>query len=370
MIVEEFIIALLRQNNCVIVPNFGGFIANTNSAIIDQSKQKIYPPSKTILFNPKLDNNDGLLANHIAQAKTISFPESISFIDETVQNWRKKLASENRISFGEIGYLFEQNGTVVFEQNREFNLLLSAYGLSGVQFIQKNTEAVIDQPIDLEDSPIEIVSLPQDQPSKVNRETPIIPIRTDQKSRKRWGYLAAACIIPALFYTYWIPMETNFLSTGNIQLSDFNPFNRECDKIYNTRLNQTNFEPIVIEEDFNDMIKTIPEHVKIYNYQFDEDLYIPVRLNTNNIEVVTSEKSSISYQKSASIQLIVGCFSIAENANTMVKQLGDIGYSSYIFDQKNGLYRVAAGGFNNTDEAHNAEANLKKRNYSTWLLRK
>ena len=52
---------LLQKHNCVIVPEFGGFIANYKSAVIDTVNNRINPPSKSVLFNPNLVNNDGLL---------------------------------------------------------------------------------------------------------------------------------------------------------------------------------------------------------------------------------------------------------------------------------------------------------------------
>jgi hypothetical protein len=39
------------------------------------------------------------------------------------------LEEGHRIELEEIGFLFLQNNQVVFEQNREVNLLLQAYGL-------------------------------------------------------------------------------------------------------------------------------------------------------------------------------------------------------------------------------------------------
>lgn len=58
---------LLFSNDCVIIPTIGGFIVNYASASIDFVEQRLLPPQKVVSFNPKLVNNDGLLANHIAQ---------------------------------------------------------------------------------------------------------------------------------------------------------------------------------------------------------------------------------------------------------------------------------------------------------------
>ena len=65
--IEQLIGDLLIQHNCVIVPSFGGFVAQKISAKIDFKSGKILPPSKSLLFNRQLINNDGLLANVISE---------------------------------------------------------------------------------------------------------------------------------------------------------------------------------------------------------------------------------------------------------------------------------------------------------------
>ena len=52
---------LLLENDCVIVPGLGGFIAHYRSSIYNKEMREFYPPVRTIGFNPKLVMNDGLL---------------------------------------------------------------------------------------------------------------------------------------------------------------------------------------------------------------------------------------------------------------------------------------------------------------------
>ena len=73
MKLEQYISKLLYQYDCVIVPGLGGFVANYKSATIQPVQNTFSPPSKGISFNKNLNNNDGLLANFIAQEETVSF---------------------------------------------------------------------------------------------------------------------------------------------------------------------------------------------------------------------------------------------------------------------------------------------------------
>ena len=70
--VAHYISELLFLHDCVIIPEFGGFVGNNKSAVLNKNTNTIYPPSKEILFNKNLRINDGLLINHISNYEVIS----------------------------------------------------------------------------------------------------------------------------------------------------------------------------------------------------------------------------------------------------------------------------------------------------------
>ncbi len=72
MKIDQHISDLLYCYDCVIIPDFGGFVANYRSAEIDKKRNILYPPSKGIIFNKNLVHNDGLLANKIAKDENTS----------------------------------------------------------------------------------------------------------------------------------------------------------------------------------------------------------------------------------------------------------------------------------------------------------
>ena len=71
--IDSHISYLLHLNDCVIIPDFGGFVANYQSAKIDPVVNLMHPPKKHIVFNKSLQNNDGLLVNELASCEGISF---------------------------------------------------------------------------------------------------------------------------------------------------------------------------------------------------------------------------------------------------------------------------------------------------------
>lgn len=385
MNLSKYIAELLIKNNCVIVPNFGGFIANYQSAVIDKVRNKIYPPSKKVLFNPNLLSNDGLLADYVARQLEKSYNEALESIDNEVAEWKTKLREGSRINLGEVGFLYQKEGKVQFEQNREFNLLLDAFGLSSVKFIGLDSKNEVTEKVEskneakiIDFSPSDIVIEQKDKA----QSTPVVEIARSKS--KKWKYMAVACAIPFLFYVGWIPMNTNFLDTGNIQMADFNPLNKKAEKIYSTRQDKTIFSEIETIQTWNSLTKNINEKVAVYNYKFDDELYIPVKLNgkvtdtpvTENVmnpesvNQVADIQVSETIKSENNIHLIAGCFSSEENANILVNDLKSKGYSASIVDKNKGLYRVSAESFSSKSEAESTKDKLSSESISTWILNK
>lgn len=130
MTVANYIHDLLYRHDCVIVPNFGGFVTNTIGAKIHEATHTFYPPTKQVSFNTHLKHNDGLLVNYIAKAENVSFDIALKKVATTVLSWKKDIQSSG-IVLGSIGQLMlDKNGQYIFEPSQDTNYLSSAFGLS------------------------------------------------------------------------------------------------------------------------------------------------------------------------------------------------------------------------------------------------
>ena len=131
MTIATYISDLLYRYECVIVPNFGGFVTNTISARINAQSHAFYPPSKQITFNKHLQNNDGLLANYIASVKGIAFDDALVYIQNEVVRLNASLLEgvvlENIGSFSK-----NATGALVFEPLKTVNYLTNSFGLSAI----------------------------------------------------------------------------------------------------------------------------------------------------------------------------------------------------------------------------------------------
>lgn len=96
---------LLLDNDCVIVPDFGGFMAHYVHAEYSEEEGMFYQPQRTIGFNPQLRLNDSLLAQSYVEAYDVSYPEAVRMIASDVEEVRQTLAIEGKYEFYGIGTL-------------------------------------------------------------------------------------------------------------------------------------------------------------------------------------------------------------------------------------------------------------------------
>lgn len=86
--ISKYIKELLFIHDCVILPGFGGFLANYKPAKVDDNLNVIFPPTKAIGFNRNLLQNDGLLITRLAEAENLSYAEaekSVQFFIEDIR---------------------------------------------------------------------------------------------------------------------------------------------------------------------------------------------------------------------------------------------------------------------------------------------
>ena len=130
MKIGNHIFNLLKEHDCVIIPDFGAFILRNVSAKISKDQTKIYPPNKEISLNVNLKKNDGLLINTIASIENISFIKAEKKVSSWVERNLKKLKNNSFIEIKNIGSITLKDEKYIFEPNQNSIFLKSSFGLS------------------------------------------------------------------------------------------------------------------------------------------------------------------------------------------------------------------------------------------------
>lgn len=399
--VEQLIGDLLLQHNCVIVPSFGGFVAQRTSAKMDPAKGVIIPPKKSVLFNKQLINNDGLLIAALSRANSIPYPEAAEEVQAHINEWEARLQMGGRITIDRVGNLFyDQERNLCFEQDRFYNLLLESFGLSSVHFVsvadaeaKESHQAILHvvKAVEMEQEHAPFTS----EPSFVLKEEPIVPVleavREEhileiklpvKKKSTAWRYVAAACLLPIAFYSFWIPVKTDVLESGIVSLSDFNPFHSKKPGTYTVPETNYTFQ----KREAKKQLENLPKKVETFSYEMDEDTYVPVSLNKKRVneEKVSGKpeekqpnvpeipKKPVEQPKINPVtvspkggQIIVGSYSDKKNAEELIKLLEANGMNGQILE-KEGKIRVTAG---SASQFSQLEPKLKALGIAPWILK-
>lgn len=233
---ERHIEILLLSNDCVIVPDFGGFMAHHVDARYDGRDNMFLPPLRTVGFNPQLKMNDSLLAQSYVEAYDISYPEAIDRLANEVAEIRQRLENEGKYEINNIGTIYlNEDGNYTFEPCEAGILTPNYYGLGGFDMLSLSTQE--NEPtVTLEKTNSTNIAENIEINQEEKQAEPVVALQNatansvfdvnddDEKPsaefiliKKSWlRNLAAACIAIIAFFAISTPLRTPNVQTSKI----------------------------------------------------------------------------------------------------------------------------------------------------------
>ncbi len=323
MTLEIYIKELLYRYDCVIVPDFGGFVTNNKPARIVGNT--FLPPYKQITFNSLLQNNDGLLANHIASVDKMPYKSAVNFIHFEVEAWIDKLMEES-LELQGIGTLVMENDTIHFEPEAQTNYLTSSFGLSSYisESIQRNTD---------------VVTVKKEQEVVLVNQRQIYKEQVEEIEKKA----------QTLLVTKTSKKSSNFLKYAAIFVLSSSILG-----LLGTKMYQDNLE--------KKQVIALQKEQKLRETQIQEATF-----------VIENPLPTITLNTVAPVDkyfIIAGAFRNKANAEKKVKQLTKKGFEAKIIGKnKWNLTQVAFSSYATLNEA-NKNLNIIKKNIAkdAWLL--
>jgi hypothetical protein len=334
--VDKHISELLFEHDCVIVPDFGGFVANYAPAKIHPVQHTFTPPSKNIVFNKNLKNNDGLLANYIVTTEKTNYPEALKYISHFVDNTNAQLKKGAKINIDEVGTLFLDVERNIQFQPSATNYLLPSFGLPYFQSpaIKRDN---IGKRIEKE---------------FVDRGA--IPAEKKKINVKR--IVTLAIIIPFVFGIIWIPLKTDLLK--NINYTSLNPFATKESKVQSPKPKVAVSLPIKKK----DTAQIITNQQPTTNNQ--EPIVSPV------IPDSTAVSKSNTVNLDFKFHIVAGCFAIENNALKFVISLKEQNIDAAIIGKNDKqLFVVSCGNYATYKEANKEIGNIRKQLPNVWLYK-
>lgn len=133
MEINHYIKELLLLNDCVIIPEFGGFVANYKPASVQNNQ--FTAPTKEIAFNNKLISNDGILISYVSQVERIDYFSAKQKVDSFVEETILSLEKNRNVYFEGVGYLhYDSRENLLFQPQVKENLLVESYGLQNFSY--------------------------------------------------------------------------------------------------------------------------------------------------------------------------------------------------------------------------------------------
>lgn len=325
----EHIDALIMEYDCVIIPDFGGFVLNKESASIGEV---IRPPSVSVGFNTALKHNDGLLAESYMKSKSISYDAACKQINESVKKINGFLNAKQAVIFPKLGS---------FTLNEDLNITFTP------------TTERLKHPSTIGFSPIELRRL--NDITKAN-QTQLQEYKQLGVRRTLAGIGAAAAAV-LLFFTLSTPIK-------DVDKSQKASFFTTNSVISNNNIQQTQIQSIA-SESINTNYKTIDK-------QEITDSSATKVSEQPTISAKTEPMADSKMSKpSPGFYIIVGSCPTATIAKQMVSALKDDGFSDATIVPSKGRTRVSVAQFENKTVAERYLNNFRAE-YSefgdAWLL--
>ena len=312
--IEYYISQLLYKNDCVIVMNFGGFVCSSISANLNKKTGILTPPNKSILFNPQLKDNDGLLINHIAQSEGISQEDAkinlLKFVEQSLKNLNKFKSCR----FEEIGlFTLNSDKNIIFTQDIKTNYNLNAFGFQDIinNKITRDNSEIIEESLKL--------------------------IKKKNNFTTKRLLKAAAIIIPLIGISFLSITQEDRINNIYTQIANVNPISFKKDNV------------IVLKDQGNKEIKIKQE--------------IQPEIINNEVSQVFKEVI-IPSQK---FYIIAGAFSVEKNANKLKNRLKSWNYNSSII-KNDKMMRVSYDSFDSKEQALISLSKIRKENPQAWIL--
>lgn len=355
--IENDIKVLIERYECVVVPGFGGFVSKYNPASVQPIVNTFSPPSKSVLFNMHLREDDGLLANHLCVQHKISYSTAQKQVADWKNSTLKQLEKYAEATIDGLGvFRLDSEAGMVFEAESGINLLAESYGLK--TFV----------------SPVVSVAK-KEQLNRSLESTNTIQRKGFIKLRILKYGSAAAILLLVGFWT-----ASNFYSSPDKLINQASPIafsaNEKSDD------NSKAIEQESVTEATLPNVKTVNIYTESLNIQTDaiskivkseNDNSEPHSVNNNVVEKIqpVEEKVTDLEVEKENYYIIGGSYKNRNLANRSAARYSSFGYDTTVLGPgENGRYRVSLGVYPRRCDARKDLANIRENEVKdAWLLK-
>ena len=345
---------LLLKHDCVIVPNFGGFVTQQVSARYVEDEGLFLPPYRSVGFNGCLKLNDGLLVQSYMNAYGIGYVEALQQIETAVAEIKSELHATGSYELGGIGvFKLALSGSYDFQPCEAGVVSPELYGLDAFM-LHKNEEKV------------ELVSEEKETYAESSRTEKFIERSAThyviRLNREVVNYVAAAVAMIVCFFAWSVPVS-NSSDAGVKQAAIFSA------QLFASAEEKP--QPLLVPATtFADEVEEVAEEVvEVVPVTAPEVVEVPVIEGTPAVEPAVE----VAPAEAENFTLVVCSCIPQKNAEALVAELQASGLENVSIFVKGDILRVVVGGYPTADAATVALREYRKERSGfeqAWVLRK
>jgi cell division septation protein DedD len=354
--IGKHIYHLLVIEDSLVLPKFGTFSGKKIPAEIQAITNKFSAAKKEISFLANDIINDNKLIQYIAKKENISNLTAGQNVKIYIYKLKKELEENKKASIPGVGaFSLDSKNNIVFQVEENINFLAESFGKKD-----------FDSPAVVRTSKEKTEKTIPEKKQKKEKQQKKKPKKTKEKKRKKkkrgWLWLliiVALLSIGAAVWYYVQPEKVKniyFTAKEKIVLL-FSSDENDITIISDTTSTKDSTTVEIIDTTLTDSI--VEDSVIIEENINEADNTVDVSNNNQNINNAISGK----------FYIVGGCFGNQSYANNLVNQLKADGYSSFILDKSNGLFRVTYGGWDTEKQAEAELTEIKQAgNNGAWIL--
>ncbi len=124
---------LILRHDCVVIPGIGALIAHQTPAYIDSELGCIFPPKRSLSFNPDITHNDGLLASSFARKESVTYESAVEMVCDEVREMQSLIQAQGEFALGRLGTIRlnkDNSSTYIFNPFTSTNVAPRLTGLN------------------------------------------------------------------------------------------------------------------------------------------------------------------------------------------------------------------------------------------------
>jgi len=337
MEIASYIIQILKEQDQVVVPGLGSFVAEYKPAKIHPVDHSFLPPAKQLVFD-NFTPEDDFLIRKIAESENISTEKAIIEVRNFTDNLITEIQKYKKTTIKNLGvFVLNIDNTISFTSETE-DISDESFGLG-----------------EFKSSPV----VKNDLKEKFLRETQIArDMDIAERRRKKLLYIIASVVLitALLFLAFFTDIFRNIIYNNEAGM--------ERPKSALAVQENTKIEPIV-ESKIMDSTNAVVDKAEVPQ---------PAEIEKAKTDVAKKSETAVEKPKieTNKYYLVAGSFKVKENAESRVSELKSKGYkkAAYLQPNNKGLYTVYYNSYTTKEDAEAEHQKvMKEENPESWVLK-